>query len=299
VGSVLRVGNAPTSWGVERAIDVSNPDWHCVLDEVASAGYTGIELGPLGFLPTSPEVLGAELSGRGLALSAGNVMMPLDDSASANDVFATATAVCDLLAALGASRFVIIDGMVGDREATAGRTEDAPRLDRARWRALVGMISALAEIAAARGLIATVHPHAGTHIEFRDEIERVLDETDPRFVRLCVDTGHALFAGIDPVELMEEHADRLAYVHLKDVDMERLGVVRREKLGFSEAYALGVFCVLGTGAVDFPGVHRVLERNAYEGWLTVEQDASPTGDSAPQRDATESLDYLRTVGLAS
>lgn len=295
---MIRVGNAPTSWGIEKPADPTYPSWSTVLDEVAKAGYDGLELGPLGYLPSDPEVLRSELDKRHLQLSAANMMQSLADPSTTSDLMAKAETSCALAGKLGASYYVIIDGLVPDREEAAGRVDDAVRLEGAGWRRLVDTVSKLAEVAASHGLVAAVHPHAGTRIEFRGEIEQLLADTDRSLVRLCIDTGHATYAGIDPVELAQTHADRLAYVHLKDVNRPVLAQALKDRAGFWEAYRRGVFCVLGTGGVDFGGLRAVLASTGYDGWLTVEQDASPTGGSVPVDDAIASLRFLATVGLA-
>jgi len=295
---MIRIGNAPTSWGIERAFDPTYPSWSTVLDEVAQAGYDGLELGPLGFLPNEPAQLAKELERRSLSLSGGNVMVALDDPTTRKQILTLADRTCALAAALNAKYFVVIDGIVPEREATAGRHHDAPRLAGVAWHRLVDTVARLGEIAANYGLTAAFHPHAGTRVEFRDEVERLLDETDPALIRLCVDTGHSVYASIDPVELIDAHADRLAYVHLKDVDAAALEGVRRDAVGFWGAYERGVFTVLGKGCVNFAAVRDQLRAISYDGWLTVEQDASPTGESVPLEDAVASLAYLRTVGLA-
>jgi len=292
-------GNAPTSWGIEKPADPAYPLWQSVLDQVAEAGYDGLELGPRGYFPDRPEKLSAELSKRHLALSAANVVAPLADPATIDQLVRDAELTCDLAGALAASYYVIIDGITPDREHTAGRSEDAVRLDGAAWRTLTDTVSRLAEIAAARGLVAAFHPHAGTRVEFRDEIERLLDDTDPSLVHLCVDTGHSTYAGIDPVELCRTHARRLSYVHLKDVSLPVLEKARLDKVGFWEAYRRGVFCVLGRGSVDFVALRECLRDLRYDGWLTVEQDASPTGGSVPLDDAIASRKFLADTGFGA
>jgi inosose dehydratase len=296
---MIRFGNAPTSWGIEKPADPAYPPWQSVLDQVAEAGYDGVELGPRGYFPDRPEELSNELSKRHLALSAANVMAPLADSATTEQLLRDADLTCELAGALGASYYVIIDGITPDREQTAGRSEDAVRLDRVAWRTLTDTVGRLAEIAADHGLVAAFHPHAGTRVEFRDEIERLLGDTDPSLVHLCVDTGHSTYAGIDPVELCRSHAARLAYVHLKDVTLPVLERARLDKVGFWEAYRWGVFCVLGRGSVDFVGLRDCLRDLRYDGWLTVEQDASPTGHSVPLEDAMASRKFLADTGFGA
>ncbi len=294
----IRIGNAPTSWGIEKPSDPSYPSWSRVLDEVAEAGYEGVELGPLGFFPTDPSTLRSELARRHLALSAGVVMEVLHDPETADGVVQKARDICALLEPLGAGRLVVIAGWTPARAKTAGRPAAAQRLDETAWRRLIDTTRRVAEVASGTGMVTAFHPHAGTDVEFADEIERLLGDTDPARVSLCVDTGHSLYAGVDPVGILTDHADRIAHVHFKDVDPAVLDRIEKEELSFWDAYRQGIFCPLGRGAVDFEQVAATLERIGYEGWGTVEQDASPTGESVPLDDARASLAHLRSVGLA-
>lgn len=291
-----KVGNAPTSWGIEQAHDPSYPDWAAVLDESAKAGYAGIELGPLGYLPAEPVALRRELSDRGLGLSAGTVMTPLQTPG--DEALALAGATVDLTGTLGAPCLVLIDGLDDERAACAGDSGRAERLDDARFSRLVDNVNRIAERSAEAGVTVAFHPHAGTHIEFRDEIDRLMEATDSSLVRLCVDTGHSAYAGVDPAELIDDYAGRLACMHMKDVDPGVLAGVLSDRLGFDAAYERAVFCVLGKGCVDFPAVRTALETAGYDGWLTVEQDALPLPGANPFDDAVESLAFLRSVGLA-
>lgn len=295
----IKVGNAPTSWGIEKPSDPSYPSWERVLDEIADAGYAGVELGPLGYFPTDPAALRAELDRRGLALSAGVVMEVLHDPATTDAVVAKARDICELLEPLGTDRLVLIAGWTPSRVATAGRPAAAEPLDATAWRRLVDTTERVAEVAAATGITTAFHPHAGTDVETGDEVERLLADTDPGLVTLCVDTGHCLYGGIDPVEVLLGHGDRVTHVHFKDIDPGVLDAVAAEGLSFWEAYRRGIFCPLGQGAVAFDRVAEALARIGYGAWATVEQDASPTGDSVPSADARASLAHLRSVGLAT
>ena len=295
----IKLGNAPTSWGIEKPSDPGYPSWDRVLDEVAGAGYAGVELGPLGYFPTDPATLRAELDRRGLVLSAGVVMEVLHDPGTTDAVVAKARDICAVLQPLGTDRLVLIAGWTPSRVATAGRPAAAERLGTSGWRRLLETTERVAEAAAAAGVTTAFHPHAGTDLETSDEVERLLADTDPALVTLCLDTGHCLYGGIDPVELLVEHGDRVTHVHFKDVDPAVLEAVRTEGLPFWEAYRRGIFCPLGRGAVAFDRVADALARIGYDGWATVEQDASPTGGSVPSADARASLAHLRSVGLAT
>jgi inosose dehydratase len=292
----IRIANAPTSWGVEDPEDGANPRWDRLLSDIADAGYDGTELGPLGYLPEEPAALRRELDGRGLELVGGYVFEPLHTPAGALGALAVARRTCELLAAAGAVHLVIIQGFTPERERAAGRRGAADALTDDEWRTLVASVEQLATVAVdEHGLVAVFHPHAGTHVEFEDEIDRLAADTA---VPLCIDTGHCAYAGIDPVALYRRLGDRVVYFHLKDVDGARLRDVTARELSFEEAVAERVFCPLGEGVVDFAALAAALAEHDFRGWATVEQDRLPTDSTAPADQAAASLHHLRSTGLA-
>jgi inosose dehydratase len=263
---------------------------------MAAAGYAGIELGPLGYLPTAPRVTHDELSARDLDVAAGHVMEPFHDLDSLAAVESLTRDTCRVLADLGAHTLVLITGLSPDRIATAGRSTDAVRLDTDRWRELVGAIERLAALARDEfGLRAAFHPHVGTPVEFEDEIERLLADTDPALVGLCIDTGHCVYAGVNPVDLCRRHRNRLAHLHLKDVDPDVLQDVRVRRVDFVAAVAESVFCRLGRGTVDFQAFLAAVAAARYDGWATVEQDRLPTASTTPSMDARAGLEHLMAI----
>lgn len=288
------MANAPTSWGIEDPADPANPPWSRVLDDVAQAGYEGVELGPLGYLPNGGR-LRRELDERELALVAGFVFEPLHTRDGAAAALRVAARTCAVLAAAGARYLVIIQGFTAERERAAGRQGEAAALTDREWATLVDGVHAVARLAAdEHGLLPCFHPHAGTHVEFGSEIERVIESTDPELVSLCIDTGHCAYAGVDPVDLYRRHSERVAYFHLKDLRPEPLA----RALSFEGAVAAGVFCPLGEGVVDFPALRAALADTGFEGWAAVEQDRLPTDSGSPAEHAAASLRHLRDVGLA-
>jgi inosose dehydratase len=292
----IRIANAPTSWGVEDPEDGANPPWDELLYAIANAGYAGTELGPLGYLPGEPAELRQELAVRGLELVGGYVFEPLHTAAGAAHALEVAERTCALLSAAGAVHLVIIQGFTTGREGAAGRPGAAAPLAEEEWRTMVATVEEVARLAAEEhGLIPVFHPHAGTHVEFEEEIDRFAADTD---VPLCIDTGHCAYAGIDPVALYTRHAERVAYFHLKDVDPERLSGALALELSFEEAVGERVFCPLGTGVVDFAALGAALRERDFHGWATVEQDRLPTDSTTPAEHATASLLHLREAGLA-
>ena len=263
----LRLATGPVSWGVDFAGAPGNPPWETVLDGIRAAGYRWTETGPLGYLPAGAA---DALAARGLGVTAGFVFEPLHDPRRREATLRTASAAAERIAALGGRFLVMIDAVSPGRARTAGRTEAALRLDRHGRGVLRATLAQVAEIARAAGLRPLLHPHAGTHVEFEDEIEPLLDDFE-----LCLDTGHWLYGGQDPVAAYERWADRIPYLHLKDLDP-----ARRDG-DFWAAVRRGVFRPLGDGCLELEGFLDALRRRGFDGWAVVEQDAAPGGDPVP------------------
>lgn len=296
---MMRVGNAPVSWAVYEA-DRPNPPYARVLDEIAEAGYEGTELGPYGYLPTEPEALRRELRSRRLGLGSSFVPLPLEDAAARERSVESALQVGRLLATQGVGEVIIADDEDPLRAARAGRvpTDGSLGWTDAQWREAIGTLHAVARALRDQlGLRVVVHHHAGTFLETPAEVDRLLAETDPDLVNLLLDTGHATYGGDDAVDVVRRHGPRIRYVHLKDVRADELAHVRHTDVDMAEAWARGVFCPLGDGLVDFPGLVESLRSVGYAGWLIVEQDVVPDASGRlhpePAQSARASRAYLR------
>lgn len=294
----IRIGNAPCSWGVEFANDPRNPPWRQVLSDCAAAGYTGIELGPIGFMPEDPEVLGEALSDNGLELIGGVVFRPFHDPEKWNEVWDASIRTCKALAAHGATHLVLIDSISPRRAQTAGRADAAEQMDAAEWKAFRDRIATVARLGAEEyGLTVGLHAHAAGFIDFEPELERLLGEVDETILKICFDTGHHSYAGFDPVAFIKRHIGRISYMHFKDIDPAVKADVIASGTGFYEACGQGIFCNLGKGDVDFPCVRQILLDARFEGWCTVEQDCDPTLDFSPVDDARKNRRYLSSIGF--
>jgi len=295
----LSIGNAPCSWGVEFADDPRNPSWTHVLDEAKAAGYTGIELGPLGFMPEDPSVLGPALAERDLTLIGGVLFRPFHDPAQWDSVRDAAVRTCRALTAHGAKRLVLIDSISPRRAPTAGRSAEAERLRGAERDGFLERIEAVARMGVEEfGLQVTMHAHAAGFVEFEDEIEDVLKEIEPTLLGVCLDTGHCEYAGFDPVAFYRRHSQRVSYLHFKDIDPQIRRQAIEQRTGFYDACAAGLFCNLGDGIVDFHALKDALATCGFSGWATVEQDRDPTGERSTLADAKANLEYLKKSGLA-
>lgn len=295
----VKTSNAPVSWGVSYVGQPGAPPWQTVLREIADAGYRFTELGPIGFYPEDPKRFGEALAETRLTLVAGHIFEHLHDPRRRAHCLDVARRVLKMIAPNGARRLVVIDHVTPQRGAAAGRSDIALRLDQGDWKQMMDLITEVATIARdEHGVTATLHPHAATHIEYRDETDRAMDDLDPSLVKLCVDTGHSAYAGVDPVDLVKTYGERTRHLHFKDVDPKVRARVVKDGIDFDRAVALGVFCRLGSGMVDFPAFRGALEEAGYDGAGTVEQDVEPSAILNPIADATGSLAYLKSVGIA-
>jgi len=294
----IKIGNAPCSWGVEFADDPRNPDWKTVLKECAGAGYKGIELGPVGFMPEDPAVLSDALAENDLELIGGVVFRAFHDPAKWADVHDGAVRTCKALAAHGAKHLVLIDSISGRRAPTAGRAAEAEQMDAAEWTAYVDRFRTIAKMGAEEyGLTVGVHAHAAGFMDFEPELERLLGEVDESLLKICFDTGHHSYAGFDPVAFMKRYMARISYMHFKDIDPKVKAAAIANRTGFYDACGQGIFCNLGEGDVGFPAVRQLLLDSGFEGWCTVEQDCDPTLDVSPIDDARANRAYLESIGF--
>lgn len=294
----IRIGNAPCSWGVEFADDPRNPAWRQVLADCAAAGYKGIELGPIGFMPEDPAILGEALAENDLELIGGVVFRPFHDAAKWDEVMDAATRTCKALTAHGATHLVLIDSISLRRAPTAGRADAAEQMGTAEWTAFRDRIATVARMGAEEyGLTVGIHAHAAGFIDFEPELERLLTEVDEKILKICFDTGHHSYAGFDPVAFMRRHIGRISYMHFKDIDPVVKADAIAKSTGFYDACGQGIFCNLGQGDVDFPAVRQILLDAAFQGWCTVEQDCDPTLDVSPIDDARKNRDYLSSIGF--
>ena len=295
---MIKIGNAPCSWGVEFANDPRNPDWRHVLKENAEAGFTGIELGPVGFMPEDPAILAEALAEYNQELIGGVIFRAFHDPDAWEDVMDGSIRTCKALAAHGATRLVIIDSISPRRAPTAGRAEEAEQMDKAEWTAYRDRIAQIAKMGTEDyGLTVGIHAHAAGFMDFEPELERLLDEVDEKILGICFDTGHHSYAGFDPVAFMKKHMSRINYMHFKDIDPKVKADVIAKRTGFYDACGQGIFCNLGDGDVDFPAVRQLLLDAGFDGWCTVEQDCDPTGDTSPIDDARLNRAYLQSIGF--
>ena len=232
----IRIGNAPCSWGIEFASDPSYPTWQSVLSQCAGAGYKGIELGPVGFMPEDPPMVADALAENDLTLIGGVVFRAFHDPAKWDDVMDGSVRTCKALVAHGAQHLVLIDSISERRAPTAGRAAEAEQMDAAEWAAYRDRIAQIAKLGTEEfGLTVGIHAHAAGFMDFEPELERLLDEVDESILKICFDTGHHSYAGYDPVAFMKKHINRISYMHFKDIDPAVKADVVKNRTDFYKA----------------------------------------------------------------
>lgn len=284
--SLARIAGAPISWGVCEV-----PGWghqlsaERVLPEMRELGLVATEFGPEGFLPEDPQQRAEYLRSHGLQAVGGFLPVVLHDPA--HDPMPEVEAFLDACLASGAGVMVL---------AAATGTEGydvRPVLHDEQWQTMLENLDRIDARAAARGVVAAVHPHIGTMVENAQDTQHVLDGSA---IGLCVDTGHLVAAGADPVAITLTHTSRVRHVHLKDVDAAQAARVVAGEISFSDAVSEGLWTVLGEGSVDVRSMISALEAVGYTGWYVLEQDLKLTVDpegEGPQADVRRCLDYVK------
>ncbi len=292
----IQIGSAPDSWGVWFPSDPKQIPWQRFLDEIALAGYEWTELGPYGYLPTELPALRAELDKRRLKVSASFAMASLEEPAAWPELERQVRGAGEQLAALGAPFLVLIDDTYSN--LFTGQPTAPSRLDKDAWKRLIDTTHRVADLAEDHfGLKVVFHPHAETHVEYEDQIEAFLEQTDPKRVSLCLDTGHHAYRGGDPVAFFRRHHRRIPYLHLKSVDPAMQKRVQAERIPFAIAVGMDMFCEPSQGAVDFPTFRDALREVNYHGLATVEQDMYPAPFDKPLAIARRTRAYLREIGI--
>lgn len=271
-----RIAGAPISWGVCEV-----PGWGYqlpvdrVLREMREVGLTATEFGPEGFLPPNRD----------------EVLKQYDLIALGGFVPVVLHAEVDPEAALAgfeAGQTLVLAAATG----TDGY-DQRPELDQRGWKTLLGNLDRINEAARVKKIKAVLHPHVGTMVENGPEVERVLEGSG---IALCLDTGHLLIGGTDPVALAEQAGERIAHVHAKDVDNRLAARVRAGDLAYTEAVGQDLYRPLGDGDIDFGAVAAALGKHDYDGWWVLEQDTilteEPRGEG-PVADVRRSADHLR------
>ena len=282
ITGAIAVANAPVSYGAFELTVGRDPDvprGEAVLNQVQSAGYAGIDLGPVGYLGHK-ERLGESLAGHDLGLAGAYVELPYADHDTLEQALPQLDAVLDTFDAVQGylpgppPRPTLADSGSPLRGLLPGRSVTDPALgyDADGWRRFAAGLARVVARCRDRGYEPTFHPETGTHVEAPWEIERVMEVSD---IGLCLETGHMLLGGGDPVAMLAELGDRVNHVHLKDARLSVMNTIIADQAPVTEIWSREAFCALGDGDLDTDAVLDGLRRISFSGWLVVEQDILP------------------------
>jgi inosose dehydratase len=298
------LANAPVSFGafeVTVGIDPNTPDGEAVLDAVAAAGYRGIDLGPVGYFGTG-EVLARRLSDRGLGLAGAYLELPYSEPERLQAMWPELEALLDALDAVKGAGALPPRPTLGDfsdtgRRAKPGQavTDHSLGLDEAGFERFATGIEHVAERCRQRGYEPTFHNETGTYIEAPWEIERMLERTS---VNLCLDTGHLIIGGGNPLAALRDWGPRINHIHVKDARRAAIAEIVRDAAPAEAIWERGAFCALGLGDVPMDEVlHLILA--TFTGWLVVEQDIlpDPGGIARAAADQEANLHFLQARGF--
>ncbi|MBZ0291242.1 MAG: sugar phosphate isomerase/epimerase [Anaerolineae bacterium] len=293
----IAVANTPHSWGVHESTN-NQYTYAQVLDQIAETGYTGVELGPWGFLPTDSSVLRKELNERGLILASASLPLDLLNPEVQAHNMECVTRVSQLLSAMGA-RYVLLRDLPGRPELLeqAGRVRTS-RLSLEQWNTFASNVNQIAQAMNEQfGLRVAFENQCATYVETAEEVRLLMERVDPELVGLCLSIGHWYYAGSDPAEALRDHGPRVYYLHFCDCDAQIRQFCIDEHLNFEEALQTGVLTEVGHGNIDFPRIITILRRQRYDGWAVVVQETLLDEPDAARACAIHSRDYLQKLGV--
>ena len=286
----VKIAGAPISWGVCEV-----PGWGYqmepdrVLKEMAELGLGATEFGPLGFLPIEPAGRAEVLAAHGMEAVGG--FFPVVMHKADFDPLPSVLTELESYAAAGAKTLVL-----SADTGLEGYDTKRPELDEAGWNVFFANLERIKDAAAERGVTAVLHPHVGTMVETKEDVMQVLNGSTISF---CLDTGHMIIGGTDPVEFAAKHANRVAHSHLKDVNLAVAKRVQDGEITYYQGILEGMYVPLGTGDVDVRSIVSNLISAGFDGWFVLEQDnvinALPDEKQGPFADAKASVEFIRAV----
>lgn len=289
--SNVALGTAPDSWGVWFADDPNQTPPDRFLDEVVQAGYEWLELGAYGYLPTDPAELAEALGVRGLKVSGGTTFARLQHPGTIEEAWSHVAPIASLTAAVGGHHLVVIPDLW--RDDLTGHEKESRDLTADQWAALTAGHNELGRrMFEEYGVRSQFHSHADSHVGYQRDVERFLEATDPRYVNLCLDTGHIAYYGGDSIELITKYPERIGYLHLKQIDPELTAKVLAEDISFSQAVRMDVMVEPPAGVPDLAEVLTAARALPQQLFAIVEQDMYPCDPDRPLPIARRTYAYL-------
>ncbi len=299
---MIKIANAPCSWGaLEFELEGQSLGYEQVLSEMVETGYAGTELGDWGFMPVNPTELKNALDRKKLELLGAFVPVALANNQAHDAGVELALKTAGLMYEAGyKDAFVVLadeNGSVEVRTKNAGRITPEMGLTDKQWTLFASGAEKVAKAVLEKYNMRTVfHHHCGGYVETPQEVDKLMECTDPELLGLCLDMGHYAFGGGNPVKALKKYFNRVWHVHFKDFDPKVGEDAVQKQYDYFKSVEEGVFCELGKGNVDFPSIVNILNAKGFDGWIVVEQDVLP-GMGSPKKCAANNREYIRSLGL--
>lgn len=271
----IQLGIAPINWCNDDDPSLGkDTSFEQCIDEMSVAGYVGTELGNK--FPRDPIQLKTALDKRGLSLSSAWFSTYFTEGEQFDLTLSRFLEHLSFTKQVGASYINLCECGHAIQQTDAAILGDAkPCFNEQQWQQLIKGLHTLGRIAQDFGMRTVYHYHAGTGVYNAQEIDFLMAHTNADLVGLLLDTGHAAFADIDPIDLIKKYGQRIDYVHLKDIRLSVLNDVRAMGSSFMDAVRMGVFTVPGDGSLDFSAIFQALKQAQYQGWMIVEAEQDP------------------------
>lgn len=270
----VKIGIAPIAWTNDDMpeLGAENTFEQCI-SEMALSGFKGTEVGNK--YPRDTKVLKKALELRDMQIasawfSAFLTTKPYEETEKAFIKHR------DFLHEMGAGVIVVSEqghSIQGEMETPIFK--EKPIFTEKEWNNLTKGLNKLGKLAKEKNMEVVYHHHMGTGVQTTEEIDKLMEMTDPTLVYLLYDTGHLVFSGEDPIAVLRKYINRIKHVHLKDIREDIVKTVKQKEMSFLQAVKLGAFTVPGDGNIDFKPVFDILAENNYEGWLLVEAEQDP------------------------
>lgn len=269
----VKIGVHPINWCNDDLKFLGDQySFEDIVDQASKAGYVGIELGRK--FPRDPKLLKVELEKRGLQLTSGWCDTMFACKELRDEYFTEFKEKIKFFKEMECKYIIAAEGTGSScwdpREYRAKK--GVKKLNEEEWKLFASGLNEAGDFCKKQGLTLVYHVHTGTCVETHAETQKLCDMTDPNLVYLLADTGHLQFCDVDVVKFFDHFANRIKYVHLKDIRPLVLKIVKEHNLDFNSAIQIGIFTVPGDGCVDYPKVMEVLNKNGYEGWMLVEAE---------------------------
>jgi len=271
--SSVKFGAHPINWCNDDMDNLGDEySFENIVDQASQAGYVGIELGRK--FPRDPQILKPELEKRGLSLTSGWCDTMFGCEELRDKFFDEFKEKVMFFKEMGCKFVIAAEGTGSScwdpREYRAEK--GVQKFNEKEWKLFADGLNAAGAFCKEQGMILVYHVHTGTCVETHEETQKMCDLTDPNLVYILADTGHLHFCGVDIPKFFEHFADRIKYVHLKDIRPLVLEVVKQFNIDFNNAVKAGIFTVPGDGCIDYKAVMNILQKHNYKGWMMVEAE---------------------------